>query len=676
MTIRFSARPRRGGAGWLQLGRLALVLLAGSCAWAAAQPDLAPRALDPDELDAATVQRAAARFELDTIVYDVLDQTGVPGVVVALAWAGNLLAAEAYGTADVASGRALTLDDPLWLASITKTLTAIAVLDLAARGDLDLHAPLEQLLPGLVPQAPPGAAPLTPWHLLNHTSGFDTRILGTADMRAGASPPLAALPLPPRSQPPGNAPRYANANYHALGLAIEAATGQRYDAVMEALVFAPLGLESGRVTRPTDPAYEAASVPGHARSAGGALLPLVTPTVLDASAGAARLSGRDVALLLTHLTAAQPPGPLANDVRTALLSPAARAHPLAPGSTAGMLEGWLLGHDVVLQPGDLPGLHSLLVIVPEHALALFVHINGPARDGGSWTSGDGLLDPRFWLAERIVERFVGDARTPPSPVAAATLAPESQALAGVYRPAAVSRLGPEGFVGLGGLQQLRVSVGSDGSLLVATPAAVSAPRRYVPTASGAYVRDHGGDALLVTRDANGGSRLHGALGMPVTLELVPALERLEFVLASLAAAALAALFALVSWPLGWFYRWRTRQPRSSTAGGGLMLLRWSARLQAAGTVVWLALVLVAVDAAQRRLELNVDAWWPLASAALGVMVIAALVLILVGGLFALTGGSERRGPPLRPRAALHVLLGLAGLGLALQAWVWQLPPWR
>lgn len=643
---------------------------------AAAQPDLSPRALEPEELDAATVQRAAARFELDTIVYDVLSATGVPGAVVAVALAGEVLVAEAYGTADVAAARALTLDDPLWLASLTKTLTGIAVLDLAARGELDLGAPLDDLLPaGTVPAPPAGdATPLTPWHLLTHTSGFDERILGSADFSAGTNPPIASLGLPPRVEPAGSGPRYGNAGHHALGLLLEAHTGRNAEAALRELVFEPLGLDTARLLRPADAAYDAATVPGHARDAGGALRPVTTPTVLDATAGGARMSGRDVAALLAALTAPEPTGPLANDVRTALLTPAARAHPEVPGTTLGMAESWLLGHEVVVQPGDLPGTHSLLVVVPAYALGLFVFVNGPFGEDGAWRTADGLRDPRWWLAERVVERFVGDAREAPPAVPVSALPETARVDAGVYRVDRVARTGPEAFLTLMGLVQFPVRVVADGSVVVETPAAASPPRRYHPAADGVYVREGGGDVLAVTRDDAGAPRLHGSLGLPVTLERVPPLERVELLLACLAAAVLAALAGLVSWPLGAWFRWRGRAPRSSAPGTSLQVLRWTARVQGVAVAAWLLVTFRAIDAAQRSLTLD-PGWWPAASAALAVVTTSGLALVLVGTLLALTGARDRRGPPLRPRAVLHVLLGLAGLALVVPSWVWRLPPW-
>jgi CubicO group peptidase (beta-lactamase class C family) len=643
-----------------------------------AQPDLTPRALEADELDAATIQRAALRFELDTIVYETFADTGVPGIVVALAWGGEPLAAEAYGTADVTTGRELTLDDPLWVASVTKTPVSIAVLALAADGRLDLDAPLETLLPpGLLPPPTAGdAGPLTARHLLTHTGGFDERLLNTADASGGPNPPLATLPLPPRVEPAGAGPRYGNAGHQALGLLLEAVTGHDVETALQDLVFAPLGMTSARLLRPADDGYEAATARGHERLGSGELRLVTMPTLLDPTAGQLRLSGRDAARLLEALTAEAPPAPLADGVRTALITPTARPHPLAPGTTLGMWEGRLLGHDVVLQPGELPGVRSLLLIAPEAGLAMFLHVNGPERDGGDWATADGLRDPLWLLAERIVARFVGDARTPPRAVPASTLPDAARVAPGVYRPTRVARTGPESLLLLAGLAQFPVRVEPDGAVVVQTPASLSPARRYVPTEGGVYVHVGGGDVLVAGRDPRGEPLLHGTLGLPLTLERVPALERTGLVLGTAWFGLWAAVLALVTWPIGAWGRWRAREPRGREPGRALVALRRTARVQAVAILAWLAVVVQMIVAAQRTLAYDATAWWPVATAAWALLLLCAAALTLTGAALALRGTDPASAAPrLRPRAIFHALLGVAGLALALQGWVWRLPPW-
>jgi CubicO group peptidase (beta-lactamase class C family) len=665
------ARPR----GRPLLG-LAALLIAASCA--AAQPDLAPRALEPDELDAATVQRAALRFELDTIVYEVLTETGVPGMVVALAWGGEVLAAAAYGTADVASGRPLTLEDPLQVASLTKTPVAIAILALAAEGRLDLDAPLEALLPpDLVPPPPSGdATPLTARHLLTHTGGFDERLLGALDLDGGPNAPLARFPLPPRVTPAGGSPRYGNAGHHALGLLLEAVTGTDVERALRALVFEPLDLTSARLLRPFEASYETATVPGHERLPTGELRPLASPTLHEPSAGQLRLSGSDAAALTAALTAEAPPGPLADGVRTALIAPAARAHPLAPGTTLGMWEGHLLGHEVVLQPGDLPGLRSLLLVLPGSGLGLFVHVNGPERESGAWSTADGLRDVRWLVAERIVERFVGDVRTPPDGAAPGALPDDARVEAGVYRPTRVAQRGPEALLLLGGLAQVRVALEADGAVVVRTPAATSPARRYLPTSAGVYVRDGGGDRLVASRGPRGEPLLHGELGLPVTLGRVPPLQRVEVLVGSVVAAVAAAAAAPLGWPLGAWRRWRARRPRGTEPGRALVALRWTARLQGVAILGWLGVVVALVDEAQRTRAYDAAAWGTPATLLWSLLAVASLALTIGGAQLAL--GPEdpaSAAPRVRPRALLHVGFGLAGAALALQGVTWRLPPW-
>jgi hypothetical protein len=123
--------------------------------------------------------------------------------------------------------------------------------------------------------------------------------------------------------------------------------------------------------------------------------------------------------------------------------------------------------------------------------------------------------------------------------------------------------------------------------------------------------------LAFTRSAGGAPLAHGALGMPVTLERVPPLQRLEVVIACALVAALGALVALLSWPLGSWRRWRSRLPRSADPSGGLMLARWLARALALTTLAWFAVQLTAAVEVQRSLTLDLGLYRPLAAGARG-----------------------------------------------------------
>jgi hypothetical protein len=83
-----------------------------------------------------------------------------------------------------------------------------------------------------------------------------------------------------------------------------------------------------------------------------------------------------------------------------------------------------------------------------------------------------------------------------------------------------------------------------------------------------------------------------------------------------------------------------------------------------------------IDAAQPALAIDLDAWWAASTAAWALLTVPALTPDPDGRRPRLPRrGPHSAAPRLRPRAVFHALLGLAGLALALQGWVWRLPPW-
>ena len=139
-------------------------------------------------------------------------------------------------------GAPVTTRTPYYLASVSKALTAAAVLSLAADGLVDLDAPVGRYLD---PWPYPG---VTVRMLLDQTAGLHvltaltahadtTRPLTTADWLA-----VVAEHQPGLSHAPGTAFRYDNANYEAAAAVIEAASGSTYADVMSQRVIGPAGM--------------------------------------------------------------------------------------------------------------------------------------------------------------------------------------------------------------------------------------------------------------------------------------------------------------------------------------------------------------------------------------------------------------------------------------------------
>lgn len=157
--------------------------------------------------------------------------------VVMIARGDRTLYAGAFGAANRA-GDPVTLDTGFALASVSKTFTALAVLQLAEDGRIDLDDPLTRYLPDDRAVSLEG---ITLRHLLTHGSGLGNFDLARIrPLRTVAE--MARLPIDPPAFEPGSAYRYSNTGYVLLGAVVERVTGQDFYAYLDEHVFAPAGM--------------------------------------------------------------------------------------------------------------------------------------------------------------------------------------------------------------------------------------------------------------------------------------------------------------------------------------------------------------------------------------------------------------------------------------------------
>jgi CubicO group peptidase (beta-lactamase class C family) len=134
------------------------------------------------------------------------------------------------------------------IASITKTVTATAVLWLVEQGQVALDEPVRRYLPELRLRDTTSADRLTMTHLLTHTGGFQGDIRdGAHGVRCGAGDDalarfVAMLAHLPQHAPPGEVWTYNNAGFILAGRVIEVASGQTFEEAIRALVLEPLGM--------------------------------------------------------------------------------------------------------------------------------------------------------------------------------------------------------------------------------------------------------------------------------------------------------------------------------------------------------------------------------------------------------------------------------------------------
>jgi CubicO group peptidase (beta-lactamase class C family) len=141
----------------------------------------------------------------------------------------------------------MTADTPIVLASVSKPITATAVMQLVERGRVQLDAPVQRYLPEFRLDDPTASATITVRQLLTHTSGLPA----TACEHTAAS--LEAFVSWLRSVKPANRPgrhyEYCSGNYNVLGLLVQRVSGQPFGDYVHDHVFVPLGMSHSYSTQ-------------------------------------------------------------------------------------------------------------------------------------------------------------------------------------------------------------------------------------------------------------------------------------------------------------------------------------------------------------------------------------------------------------------------------------------
>jgi D-alanyl-D-alanine carboxypeptidase len=170
----------------------------------------------------------------------------VPGLAVSVTVPGRGSYVKAYGVADTSANRDFDVRDHVRIASITKTFTATAILELVDRGKLSLGATISKWVKGV-----PGGKRVTVAELLAMRSGLYDY---TKDPRFAAAfeknpllpfKPLDILPILKRHKPdfaPNARTEYADTNYILLGIVLEKVTGLSAESAIKRLVIDPLRL--------------------------------------------------------------------------------------------------------------------------------------------------------------------------------------------------------------------------------------------------------------------------------------------------------------------------------------------------------------------------------------------------------------------------------------------------
>ncbi len=380
----------------------------------------------PTPTDAARVRQAMAtiREDLAPLIRAAQERFQIPALSVALVRGEDVLWAEGFGLADLARKRTATPDTPYRAGSLAKPLTAIAVMQLAEQGLIDIDQPLAAYLPAFSIRSrfDTSAEPITVRSVLSHHAGLPT------DLTKGmwTEQPLTAVATKLREEyasfPPNLVFSYSNVGYTLLGHLVQQVSGLPYAQYMEQRVLHPLGMTRSAFQSHAEASGDTAE--GYRNGRQMALLP-----IRDLPAAGLQTSAADLGLFMRAMLTGKTPnnqGFLRSATLKEILEPQNKDVALDLEVMVGL--GWFLEQDsipgggmVVRHGGTTLGFSAELILLPEKGLGVAVLANG-----------DGSRDVTAQLAEEILARTLA---VKPAPLAAQRFVSRLEKRRGDYRPA-------------------------------------------------------------------------------------------------------------------------------------------------------------------------------------------------------------------------------------------------
>jgi len=178
-----------------------------------------------------------------------MERLRIPGLALGIVHGDQVVEARGFGVAD-STGRAVTAQTPFYIGSLTKSFTALAVMQLVEAGKIDLDAPVRNYLPWFLVADREASEQITVRQLLNQTTGLSEKDGNHVwSSSAGLEEEVRAFANVPLAHPVGSRYEYSNINFSIAGLIVEAVSGQSYADYLSEHVLEPLGMEHATASR-------------------------------------------------------------------------------------------------------------------------------------------------------------------------------------------------------------------------------------------------------------------------------------------------------------------------------------------------------------------------------------------------------------------------------------------
>jgi CubicO group peptidase (beta-lactamase class C family) len=335
------------------------------------------------------------RADVTAFAQRVVDPGFTPGMSVSVAIGDRVAYAEGFGFADMSTGRRATGDTPFYIASTSKSLTALATLLAAREGKLDLRAPMVRYLPSarLADGVDRNAITVHDLIALTHgLSGNGPVVLRTAYTGEFTRDQLLELLRFHAATGEKGTFNYNNLGYNLAGLVLESVYDDPWQDVVGRMVTEPLGM-TRTSARVSDFGQDAVALPHDYTPAGFERMELGKDDANMHAAGGHFASARDMARYL----AAHTSGGLLDGrrvfpedaVRATHVQRVAQNRTFGPYHRHGWGYGWDLGtfegDTIVHRFGGFSGYRSHASFMPAHDVGVAVLVNG---DGPASAAAD------------------------------------------------------------------------------------------------------------------------------------------------------------------------------------------------------------------------------------------------------------------------------------------------
>jgi CubicO group peptidase (beta-lactamase class C family) len=355
------------------------------------------------------------QLQLKARVDGILNRWPAVGLAVGIVRDGRPESVHAHGLADIAANTPVTDDTVFRIGSITKTFTAVAVMQLWEQGLVDLDAPANDYLRAyrLVPARPEWRA-ATVRHLLTHTAGVPEWVHPLHMIRSGWFGETYALDerLPSLGEfyhgglrlavEPGTIWAYTDHGFATLGQIVEDVTRQPLHAYLREHIFQPLGMASTDLLRSERVRGRLAQ--GYTLRAKGAKA-VTERQGVTAAAGSIYSTPRDMARYVAALLgggAGEHGSILKPETVQLMFQPHYQPDPRIPGMGLGFFRADVGGHGAVEHQGVVPGFNSQIFLAPDDGVGVMAFTNGAASVfSTAWLMGE---------ADRLLRDLIGAPR--------------------------------------------------------------------------------------------------------------------------------------------------------------------------------------------------------------------------------------------------------------------------